>query len=73
MSAINFSKEYHDVTDEMIDAILNSRKSFLYFEGNPWIKKNTTDHFDVTEGSFDGSEVCEIVGLFLLKQLNELR
>ena len=67
MNAINFSKEYHDVTDEMIDTILNSRKSFLYFEGNPWMKKNAIEHFDVTEGSFDGAEVCEIVGLFLLK------
>ena len=56
----------------MVQTILNSRKSFLYFEGNPWVKKDTTEHFDVTEGSFDGAEVCEIVGLFLLKQLNEL-
>ena len=29
-------------------------------------------HFDVTEGSFDGAEVCELVGLFLLNQLEDI-
>ena len=27
-----------------------------------WVKKNNPD-FDVTMGSFDGPEVCELVGL----------
>ena len=35
--------------------------------GSSWSKKNGT--FDVTMGSFDGAEVCELVGLFLLKKI----
>ena len=35
-----------------------------------WQKKNT-DLFDVTMGSFDGAETCELVGSFLLSQLKE--
>ena len=35
-------------------------------------KKDTTEHFDVTEGSFDGVEVSELVGLYLLRKLKDL-
>ena len=58
--------------DDMVETILNSRKAFLYFQGNPWVKKDTTEHFDVTEGSFDGAEVCELVGLYLLSKLTNI-
>ena len=72
MNALEFAKQHHDITEDMVKAITNSRKAFLYFEGNPWVKKDVEEHFDVTEGSFDGAEVCELVGLFMLTQLNEL-
>ena len=36
----------------------------------PW-RKIRSD-FDVTKGSFDGTETCELVGLFLLSQLTHL-
>ena len=35
-------------------------------------KKNTSIDFDVTVGSYDGAEVCEIVGLFMLDMLSKL-
>ena len=56
----------------MKNAIMNSRKAFLYFKDDPWIKKGSTAHLDVTEGSFDGAEVCELVRLFLLSKLRDL-
>ena len=31
-----------------------------------WIKKSGDSDFDVTMGSFDGAELCELVGLFIL-------
>ena len=34
------------------------------------LKGNTT--FDVTMGSYDGAETCELVGNFLLSQLQDL-
>ena len=36
----------------------------------PW-RKIRSD-FDVTMGSFDGAETCELLGLFLLSQLTHL-
>ena len=48
---------------------MNSQKAFLFYDGDPLVKKDTLQHFDVIEGSFDGAEVCELVGLYLLNQL----
>ena len=31
--------------------------------------KKTGENFDVALGSFDGAEICKLVGLFLLDQL----
>ena len=45
--------------------IFHARKSLLYKEGEPWIKKQS-NNFDVTMGSYDGAEVCELIGIFML-------
>ena len=37
-----------------------------------WIKNSENPMFDVTMGSFDGAEICEIVGLYLLDKLSVL-
>lgn len=70
--ALKFAETYCRITPIVIDTILNARKSFLFYKGEPWIKKDHTDHFDVTEGSFDGAEVCELVGLYMLDCLQGL-
>ena len=56
----------------MINTIMNSRKAFLFYVGNPWVKKDALQHFKVTENSFDVAEICELVGLYLLNQLKDI-
>ena len=46
------------------------QKKNLYKDGNPWTKKSSD--FDVTMGRFDGAELCELVGPYLLSQLQHL-
>ena len=36
------------------------------------LKKTSNDHFDITMGSFDGAETCELVGCMILSQLSNL-
>ena len=43
-----------------------SRKSLLFNNSDIWIKKHGNKDFDVTMGSFDGEEMCELVGLYIL-------
>ena len=44
----------------------------MFYDGNPWVKKDTLQHFDITEGSFDGSEIFDLVGLYLLNQFEDI-
>ena len=69
-NAIKFASKYSVITDEQIHIIKHTKKTNLYKDGEPWCKK--TSNFDVTMGSFDGAEICELVGLFLLSQLQHL-
>ena len=41
---------------------MHSRKSFLFDWDNVWVKKENLN-FDVTMGSYDGVELCELTGL----------
>ena len=50
---------------------MHCRKSLLFDNETAWTKKNHSSMFDVTMGSFDGAEVCELIGLFLLNNLSE--
>ena len=68
MDAVNFAKTYVNIPQQDIDIIKHSRKSLLFSNGLAWTKKNS-NMFDITMGSFDGAEVCELVGLFLLNGL----
>ena len=49
---------------------MHCRKSLLFDNDTAWVKK-TNNMFDVTMGSFDGAEICELVGLFLLSTLRD--
>ena len=50
---------------------LNMQDSFLFNGGNIRKKRQSNTTFDVTMGSYDGTEVCELVGLFILNSLAE--
>ena len=66
--SINYAKSIPTIVEKVITTISHVRKSLLFDKTRVWIKKNNPD-FDVTVGSYDGSEVCELVGLYLLTLL----
>ena len=47
-------------------------KSLLFFHNETWRKKSTESCFDVTMGSFDGAEICELVGLYIQSNLENI-
>ena len=47
------------ITNEDYNIIQHTRKSLLFNNCEPWIKKDSSI-FDVTMGAFDGTEVCEM-------------
>ena len=50
--------------------IIQSRKTFLLSDGEPWIRKDDEDDFDVLMGCHNGAELREMVARNLLNQLN---
>ena len=65
-TAIYFPRQHTDILNKNLRKIKHCRKSLFYNNQEPWKKKNTSSCFDVTMGSYDGAEICELVGIFLL-------
>ena len=68
--ALNFVKRHTEVKKEDVDIVMHARKSLLFNKEGTWIKR-TGGLFDVTMGAYDGAEVCELVGTFLLNIISE--
>ena len=67
--SLDFASQFINITHHDRNTIMHARKSLLFVQEKPWRKKNTQSMFDVTMDSYDGAEVCELVGLFILHKL----
>ena len=70
--ALNYAKEFIKITAEDVNIIFQTKKTLLFSDEKPWIKK-LDKQFDVSMGSWDGAEICELVGLYLLSLISHLR
>jgi hypothetical protein len=68
---IAWAKTLTIITEEQVSIIKHARKSLLFYGETTWAKKNNASLFDVTMGSYDGAEICELVGLFILKEISD--
>ena len=64
--SVNYARIFLDISSDEDETIMHCRKSLLFNNPGIWIKKGGNKDFDVTMGSFDGAEVCEMVGLYIL-------
>ena len=62
---------FTEITTDDLEIIMHARKSLLFDQTSAWVKKGNESTFDVTMGSYDGAEVCELVGLYILSILSE--
>ena len=69
--ALDFASRYITISDQDRHIIIHKRRSLLYDKQTPWHKMTNPD-FDVTMGSYDGAETFELVGLYLLSQLQHI-
>ena len=69
-NALTFAKKYTQIKNDDFKIIQHARKSLLYCKGEAWIKKEG-DLFDVTMGAYDGAEICELVGLYMLSLISK--
>jgi len=62
---------YDNITNDERNILIHAKNSILVHQQQSWQKKGVMT-FDVTMGSYDGAETCELVGSFLLSQLQDL-
>ena len=71
-NVIQFAK-LHITTDYTdLHLIRHYRKSLLFCSNETWKKKSTESYFDVTMGSIGGTEICELVGLYIWSKLENI-
>ena len=63
--ALAFAEQYVSIPNEDKIIINHARKSLLFNNDETWMKKDS-GLFDVTMGAWDGAEVCELCGTFML-------
>lgn len=68
--ALDFACNHFTITDEERHIIMHTKNSMLTSRGEYWSKSSSSNFFDVTMGSYDGAETCELVGAFLLNKIN---
>ena len=66
MKALDYASTFTNVTDQDRQIIIHAKRSLLYHQDSQWKKKNSDNTFDVTMGSYDGAETCELIGLYML-------
>lgn len=71
-NAIDFAKQHHAISFQELEIILQARKTLLFHEGETWVKKSGNEDFDVTMGCFNGAEVCELVGTYILSKIESI-
>ena len=70
-TALQFASNYVNITDEERHIILHAKKYLPHNTGGPWGKKSSSGRFDVTMGSFDVAETCELVGAYILSNIRD--
>ena len=72
-AGLNFARQFTEISVEEERVIMHAKKSLLFNGDKEWVKKSKSGLFDVTMGSFDGAEICELVGTYALASLPEDR
>ena len=67
--ALDFATNYANITDDERHIITHTKKSSLFSSGEQWCKKSLSNFLDITMGSYDSAETCELVSCFLLHQI----
>ena len=68
-TALDFASGITRISNQNRSILKNARQSILFHNNTTWKKVNGL--FDVTMGSFDGCEVCELVGLYILYRIKQ--
>ena len=62
--SLEYTRTIEAMDEKIVKVINHSRRSLFFDKYSVWVKKNNPN-FDVTIGSYDGTELCELTGLYI--------
>ena len=68
--AIQYAKTFIAVTPAEEEIIFHAKNTLLFHNNETWQKANAEGLYDVTMGSYDGAETCELVGTYILAKVS---
>ena len=68
--ALDYAADITNITSEERNIIMEAKRSTLHHNDTAWSKKRS-EEFDITMGSYDGAESCELVGLYMLNIIKQ--
>ena len=71
IEALDFAATHVTISRTDLETVKQARKSLLFDGSHTWMKRDG-GLFDVTMGAFDGAEVCELVGTYLLFLISQV-
>lgn len=69
--ALNYAANFMPITTNDRHITIRAKNSLLVNKDQLRVKNNKSNSFDVTIGSYDGAETCELIGLFMLHHIQE--
>ena len=73
LKAIEFAKEHTTITQDEVDVIVEAKSTLLFHTSGTYQKKTSdTSPFDITMGSYDGAETCELIGTYILNKIQDI-
>ena len=63
--SLEYARTIEAIDEKVVKVMKHSSRSLLLDKDSVWVKKNNPD-FDVAIGSYDGAELCELTGLYIL-------
>ena len=64
---------YSSISEGLFCEALNWTKSSLLFDGKDFWKKSGGSDFDIQMSSWDSAESTDVVGMFLLNKVNQIK
>ena len=58
--AINNANDIVDISNTELSIVMQARKTLLFHDDIPWVKRSGNEEFDVPVGSYDGAEVSRV-------------
>jgi len=68
INSLKFAEKFTPITNNDQNLILHSCKLTIFHENKRWERINTSDLFNVSMGSYNGAEVCDMLRTFHAKR-----